>query len=287
MSDSNDQYRFGEDGELEEPDDDDDADKEQTNDFGEEMPWYETKGGYRRDVISSLFQKAVRRSDVEKAAFAAWELVRSGPGYETHYWNRAVLVTVEDLVAGNEAIDHVLRYEDLAKGRYEDNGWARRLCAIAAAMVCARASSSREVTHSNGYFSNTMIDRAKTREDADHEPLYEPPVSDEELNSDGKVGFLAADKHTYPGSGKGRDWAHFRIHGARIGPEPETDLGQKWWWRVLEYDHPAYAYREPEEPFSEQEIDHAVAPTSEDDPWRCDLNTDGTLDEFDTGSDEG
>lgn len=278
MSDSNDQYRFGEDGELEEPDDDDDPDEEQTNDFGEEMPWYETKSGYRRDVISSLFQKAVRRSDVEKAAFAAWELVRSGPGYETHYWDRAVLVTIEDLVAGNEAIDHVLRYEDLAKGRYEDNDWARRLCAIAAAMVCARANSSREVTHSNGYFSNTMVDRAKAREDADHDPLYEPPVSDEELDPDGKVGSIVADKHSYPGAGRGRGWPHFRVHGARTSGE--TKLGRKWWRRVLQYDHPNYAYREPEEAFTEEEIEHAVEPTPEDDPWRCDLAGDTDLDEF-------
>ncbi|QKY21352.1 hypothetical protein B4589_013580 [Halolamina sp. CBA1230] len=278
MSDSNDQYRFGEDGELEEPDDDDDPDEEQTNDFGEEMPWYETKGGYRRDVISSLFQKAVRRSDVEKAAFAAWELVRSGPGYETHYWDRAVLVTIEDLVAGNEAIDHVLRYEDLAKGRYGDNDWARRLCAIAAAMVCARANSSREVTHSNGYFSNTMVDRAKAREDADHDPLYEPPVSDEELDPDGKVGSIVADKHSYPGAGRGRGWPHFRVHGARTSGE--TKLGRKWWRRVLQYDRPDYAYREPEEAFTEEEIEHAVEPTPEDDPWRCDLAGDTDLDEF-------
>ncbi len=37
MSDSNDQYRFGEDGNLEEPDDDED-DEEQTNDLGRNNP---------------------------------------------------------------------------------------------------------------------------------------------------------------------------------------------------------------------------------------------------------
>jgi hypothetical protein len=283
MSDSNDQYRFGDDGELEEPDNDG-GDEEQTNDLGEEMPWYETKGGFRRDVMSSLFQKAVRRSDDETAAFAAWELVRSGPKYETHYWNRAVLACIEDLVAGNEATEHVLRYEDLAKNRYADNDWARRLCAIAAAMVCARAQSGRETTHANGYFSNTMVDRARAQQDDDHEPLYAPPVTDEELEGDGKYGFIAKDKHTYPGSGMGRGWAHFRVHGARCSDE--TELGRKWWRRVLRYDHPDYAYREPEEAFTDKQIEHAVEPTPEDDPWRCDLDEDADLDEFDDDSND-
>jgi len=52
--DSTEQFRFSDDGELEEPEDD--GDEVQTNDFGEEMPWYETKGAHRRDVMSSLFQ---------------------------------------------------------------------------------------------------------------------------------------------------------------------------------------------------------------------------------------
>lgn len=281
MSDSNDQYKFGDDGELEEPDDDDEDD-EQTNDFGEPMEWYETKGGLRRDVISSLFQKAVRRSDDETAAFAAWELVRSGPKHEGHYWNRVVLACIEDLVAGNEATEHVLRYEKLAKNRYEGDPWVRRLCAIAAALVAARAQSSRATTHANGYFSNTMEDRARAKQDDDHEPLYDPPVSDEELDPDGKIGSIVADKHSYPGAGRGRGWPHFRLHGARIGPQRETALGEKWWRRVLEYDHPDYAYREPEEAFSDQEIDHAVEPTAEDDPWRCEFDEDTDLDEFDT-----
>ncbi|WP_248514984.1 hypothetical protein [Salinarchaeum laminariae] len=280
MSDSNDQYRFGEGGELEEPDDDECDEEEQTNDFGEEMPWYETKGGYRRDIISSLFQKAVRRSDEELAAFAALELVRSGPKHESHYWDRAVLVTLEDLMAGNDAMEHVLRYQELATNRWANDEWPRRLCAIAAALVCARARSSREVTHANGYFSNTMIDRARARREDDHEPLYDPPVSDEELDPDGKIGSIVADKHTYPGGGRGRGWEHFRVHGSRYGPSEDTDLGAKIRRRVLEYDHPDYAYREPEVALSETELAHALEPTPEDDPWRCEFGADDTLDQF-------
>ncbi|MFB6109072.1 MAG: hypothetical protein ABEJ82_09595, partial [Haloplanus sp.] len=253
MSDNHDQFRFNDDGELEEPDDE--SDENQTNDFGEEMPYWQTAGGYRRDVVVSAFQKGVRRSDEEVAGWTAFELVRSGKGHETQFWNRAVLVTLEDLVAGNEAVEKVLRYENLAENRYEDNEWARRLCAIAAALVCARAQSSREAVHANGYFSNTMVDRARAKQNEDHEPLYEPPVTEEDLSKGGRYD-VTIDKHTRPGAGHhNRGWRHFRVHGARIGPEPETDLGEKWWRRVLEYDHPDYAYREPEEAFTEDEIE--------------------------------
>lgn len=147
-------------------------------------------------------------------------------------------------------------------------------------MVCARARSGREVTHANGYFSNTMVDRARARQDDDHEPLYEPPVTDENLEADGKYGFIAKDKHTYPEARMGRDWAHFRIHGARCSDE--TELGRRWWRRVLCYDAPEYAYREPEEVFTEEQIEHAVSPVDEDDPWGCEFDEETDLDEFDS-----
>ena len=65
MSDGNDQYRFGDDGELKEPNDEDE--EERTDDFGEEIPYWQTAGGYRRDVVVSLLQSALRRSDPETA----------------------------------------------------------------------------------------------------------------------------------------------------------------------------------------------------------------------------
>jgi len=279
MSGDHDQFRFNDDGELEEPDDEES--EEQTNDFGEEMPYWQTAGGFQRDVVVSLLQSAVRRSDPEAAAWSAHELVRSGVGYETQMWNRLVLICVEDLVAGNEAIEHVQRYEDLAKNRWKDSEWQRRLCAIAAALVCARARSSRETVHANGYFSNTMEDRARAKRDEDHEPLYEPPVTEDDLSIGGRYD-VAIDKHTRPGAGhNNRGWEHFRIHGARIGPEPETPTGSKWWKRVLEYDHPEYAYRQPEEAYGEEQIEHALEPTDAEEPWNCDFDSDETIDEFD------
>ena len=76
MADGDDrQATFGSDGSLET---DRTPDATGENDFGEEKDANETDGGYSRYVVSSLLQKAVRRSDEEAAAWAAWELARSG-----------------------------------------------------------------------------------------------------------------------------------------------------------------------------------------------------------------
>jgi len=69
------------DGDVVEEEDDEDL-----NDFGEEYPWWETKGGYRKDVVSSLLQKSIRRGDKERAAWAAWEMARSG--HASNLWKR-------------------------------------------------------------------------------------------------------------------------------------------------------------------------------------------------------
>jgi hypothetical protein len=280
VSDNHDQFRFNDDGELEEPDENEE-DEVQTNDFSEEMPWYETKSGFRRDVVSSLFQKAVRRSDEEVAAWSAFELVRSGAKYETHYWNRAALVTLEDLKAGNEAIEHVLRYRDLADSEFSDNEWARRLCAIAAALVASRAESSRESVHANGFFDCVAKDRVRSVEEDDYEPLYEDPVTEEDLSEGGKYD-VALDRHTYVGSALGRSgdtgWRHFRLHGARCSGT--TEVGKKWWERILEYER--LGHRDHQMEFTEDEIEHAVKPTAQDDPWRCEFDEDTDLDEFDS-----
>lgn len=123
-------------------DDDDDAD---LNDFGESRAWYESKGGFNRFTVSSLLQKAVRRGAEEEAAWAAWELARSGWG--NNLWDRLTLYVIEDLKAGTDTALLIDRYERLAKNRWSMDSWEGRLCAIHAALTAARARSSREGTY--------------------------------------------------------------------------------------------------------------------------------------------
>ena len=99
------QATFGSDGDL---DTERDPDADTENDFGEPKQADETDGGYSRYTVSSLLQKAVRRSDEEVAAWAAWELQRSGYGW--NLWNRLNLYVVEDLRAGDEVALTIQRY---------------------------------------------------------------------------------------------------------------------------------------------------------------------------------
>ena len=180
------------------------GDDPETNDFGEELGENETKGGYNRYDVSSLLQKAVRRSDEECAAWAAWELVRSG--YAWNLWDRLALYIVEDLRAGEDVALLVDRYERLANDRWEPGSWEGRLCAIHAALTAARATSTREATYANDFFERAAQERAAARE-AGREPAQDFPVGD--LGPGGEFDVIF-DQHTYAGAKKGPGRPAFR-----------------------------------------------------------------------------
>lgn len=249
------------------PDNVDENDEHETNDFGEALGEHETKGGYNRYDVSSLLQKAVRRSDEECAAWAAWELTRSG--YAWNLWDRLALYVVEDLRAGDDIVLLVHRYERLATERWETDEWKRRLCAIHAALAAARATSTREATYANDYFERVAQERAEAR-NADREPTYDFPVSDLEPGDKFDVIF---DQHTYEGKKMDRDGRYFTVHGARVGPKGESALSQRWRRRSLDLDNRTY---------TEAERSHALAPVDPDDRWsepHPSSRPDGSIDE--------
>ncbi|MFB6218859.1 MAG: hypothetical protein ABEH77_06725 [Halobacteriaceae archaeon] len=243
--DDGEQMRFGADG-LEPA-----ADEE--TDFGEPLGEDETKGGYNRYDVSSLLQKAVRRSDEEVAAWAAWELQRSGYGW--NLWDRLALYVAEDLAAGEEAGLLVARHHDSLDDE-TDTGWEARLLAIHAALTAARARSSREATYADEYFRRVARERAAAREEG-REPRERFPVPEDELAVGGRFG-VALDQHTGPGAAAGRGAEHFAVHGARVGPEGEPPLAAAWRERALELS---------ELELSERQVRHALAPVEETDPW--------------------
>ena len=244
------QATFGSDGSLET-----DTPPEATgqNDFGEQKDPDETDGGYNRYAVSSLLQKAVRRSDEEVAAWAAWELARSG--YAWNLWDRLNLYVVEDLRAGHEVALLIERYEQLATERWEPDEWRGRLCAIHAALAAARAPSTRESSNADEYFRRVADVRAKAREN-DDEPAHDFPVGDLEPGGEYDVAF---DMHTGEGSRLGRDTRFFKTRGARVGPEGERDLSARWQRLAMLLD--------PERDYSEAELDHAVEPVHPVDRW--------------------
>ncbi|WP_435118339.1 hypothetical protein [Halolamina sp. C58] len=243
------QATFGSDGTLET-----DRPPEATgeDDFGEEKDPDETDGGFSRYVVSSLLQKAVRRSDEEIAAWAAWELARSGFGW--NLWERLNLYVVEDLRAGQDIATQVARYEELATERWEPDEWRGRLCAVHAALACARAESSREAANADEYFGAVAERRAEARERGE-EPSHDFPVSD--LEPGGRFDAVF-DGHTGEGSRRGRGTEFFKTHGARVGPEGEGDLSARW-------QRLAMVLSSTE--FDEADIERALEPTDADDPW--------------------
>ena len=252
MADGDDrQATFGSDGSLET---DTTPDATGKNDFGEPKEPNETDGGYDRYAVSSLLQKAVRRSDEEVAAWAAWELARSG--YAWNLWDRLTLYVVEDLRAGSDVALTIERYEELATERWEPAEWKGRLCAIHAALAAARAQSTREGPNADGYFRAVADVRAEARERGE-EPAHDFPVGDLEPGGEFDAIF---DGHTGEGSKLGRGTRFFKTRGARVGPEGEGEHSARWQRLAMILDD--------ERDYSAAELDRAVEPVDPDDPWR-------------------
>lgn len=251
MSDGGDrQATFGADGSLET---DTPPEATGTNDFGDEKAPNETDGGYDRYVVSSLLQKAVRRSDEEVAAWAAWELARSG--YAWNLWDRLNLYVVEDLRAGDEIALLIERYEALATERWEPDEWKGRLCAIHAALAAARARSTREASNADEYFRRVAELRADAL-DRGEVPDHDFPVGDLEPGGPYDVVF---DQHTAEGAKRDRGTRFFKTGGARVGPEGEDERSARWQRLAMVLDE--------EIDYDEAELERAVEPVDPDAPW--------------------
>jgi hypothetical protein len=226
--------------------------REGTTDRGTEREADETDGGYSRYDVSSLLQKAVRRSDERVAAWAAWELARSG--YAWNLWDRLNLYVVEDLRAGQRVALTVARYEELATERWEPDSWKGRLCAVHAALACARARSSREAANADDCFRRTAEVRAAAA-DAGEEPPVDFPVGD--LDPEGPYGVIF-DGHTGEGSRRGRGARFFTTRGARVGPEEDGEESRRWQRLAMALSDVDY---------TDAELAHALSPVDADDPW--------------------
>jgi hypothetical protein len=242
------QATFGNDGELQT-----DTPPEATgeNDFGEEKGSDETNGGYSRYVVSSLLQKAVRRSDDEVAAWAAWELARSGFGW--NLWDRLNLYVVEDLRAGQDVALHIARYEELAEEWGMDT-WRGRLCGIQGALAASRAQSSREASNADAYFGAVAEKRAEAFERGE-KPSHDFPVGDLDVGGEFDAVF---DGHTGEGKRQGRGTEFFKTRGARVGPEGEGETSARWQRLAMVLSDVDY---------TEEQIRHALEPVAEDAKW--------------------
>ncbi|WP_248895442.1 hypothetical protein [Haloplanus halobius] len=243
------QATFGPDGELET----EAPEATGTNDFGEETGADETDGGFNRYAVVSLLQKAIRRGDEEVSVWCAWELARSGFGW--NLWERLNTFVVEDLQADQQAALLVGRYEELAE-RWEMGSRRGQMAAVQAALVVARARAAREGANAVNAFHAIADKRAEARS-AGEEPTHTFPVTPDDLSAGGRYD-VALDGHTGEGARLDRSSPFFRVHGARVGPVGETDVGARWKRLYLMLD--AYDY-------TEEEVAHALDAVDADDPW--------------------
>ena len=257
MSDSyTDQARLGDSDEPVKPPKEDERDEQRLTDSGDPQGPWRTKGEINRFTVSSALQKAVRRSDEELAAWAAWELARSG--FHSNLWDRLNLYAVEDLAAGQKEVNQIGRYEELSN-RWENDEWRRIVCAIHAALTAARARSSRESPNAHGYFKEVAKERAEAKTEG-REPTEEFPV-DGEIDIGGLYD-VVLDRHSKKGKSNGRDWKHFYTRAVRVGPEGESELSRSWHRKRLQI---SYA-----DELDDDLLDHAVSTVEPNARWEED-----------------
>ena len=255
------QARLGDSDEPVKPPKEDEKDEQRLTDSGDPQGPWRTKGEINRFTVSSALQKAVRRSDEELAGWAALELARSG--FHSNLWDRLNLYAVEDLAAGQQAVNQISRYEELSQ-RWENDEWRRIVCAIHAALTAARARSSRESPNAHGYFKEVAKERAAAQTEG-REPTDEFPI-DGEIDLGGLYD-VVLDRHSKKGKSNGRDWKHFYTRAVRVGPKGEPELSQIWHRKRLQIKY--------EGKIDEDLLDHAVSAVDPDVRWesdRIDLN---------------
>jgi len=259
---SSDQLRFGENGELEETKDEAQS-TDNLKDDGDPMGRFQTKGGLSIFPVSSLLQKSVRRSDEEVAAWAAWELVRSG--YESMFWKRILTIATEDVSVGDSVTTQVRTLYRLGTGQEEaTSGWSGdeergRVCAIRAALTCAQADSSRLSDYLNNTFERIADERVTAAEEG-RDPDYDFPAGD--LDPGGKHDTIF-DMHTSVGSGKNRDYEHFLVHSSRTDSMADMEARLKRINMELVADADDTSAE-----FTDEEFDHALSTVDPDAPWR-------------------
>ena len=262
MSDNSDQLRFGENGELEEGEEDEQA-KKHVGDDGEPTGRFQTDARYNIFDVSSLLQKSVRRSDEEVAAWAAWELVRSG--YDNMYCKRIQTIATEDTGIESDVTSQIRSLYELGTGQVDVvDSWSAenergRVCALRAAVVCAQAHSSRLCDYLNNTFSRIAEERVNAAKEG-REPRYDFPAG--ELNPDSRYD-VAFDMHTSIGSGRNRGYRHFLVHSSRT--DSMNDLEQRYKSINMELVEQA---DDTSAEFTDEEFDHALSTVNLDDPWK-------------------
>lgn len=180
-----------------------------------------TRDGYDFYAISSLFQKSIRRGDIPKASFAAWQLMER---YESYLWNRMLIITAEDIdgMVGWAIIGLKIQQDMVRK---HTNGRNKGTIFIAKAIeILCKSRKCRDACYIDcNYLWNDPVTESQITEE-DLETLPEAELEN------GKIPDWVYDVHTYIGKKRGKTvWDMIKDEEAALTPKQASLFGDKDW----------------------------------------------------------
>lgn len=168
-------------------------------------PWVDvlTYHSYPADQVISALQKEIRRGNTENAVTLAYEMVITSPAMEDYFWQRLMVISVEDIGFGEPNAPVLINALYQMLTTFDRSLGERKLFAI----------------HAVRYLCGCLKDRS-----SDEMVLWVKLASD---HGDARpdIPDYALDMHTAKGLAMGRRLRHFLEVGTQLYPEdPNRDL---------------------------------------------------------------
>lgn len=155
-----------------------------------------TPGGYNMYTMSSMLQKAIRRSDIDHAAFAAKELRCN---YDEYLWKRLYVISAEDCygVVTQEIVALKIAHDTVNKGR---KGYDKDSIFISKAItLLCMARKNRDAC----YVACNFMSCKRTLKPEEIPSEYLENVDEAKLGVEGVPNWVF-DIHTYQGRRNGK-----------------------------------------------------------------------------------
>lgn len=104
-----------------------------------------TVNGYCADEVVSALQKEIRRGNFEDATFYALEILESGDRFITKFWERMVVISVED-VSDNKCVTQIRALKNNYFDLVDTKLWDKDMQAIKAVKILCDAKKDRIVS---------------------------------------------------------------------------------------------------------------------------------------------
>ncbi|NQZ85188.1 MAG: hypothetical protein HRU03_05720 [Nanoarchaeales archaeon] len=109
-----------------------------------------TKNNYPADQVVSALQKEIRKGNFENAVFYTLEMLESGERFVTKFWERMVVVVVED-ISDNDCIVQIKSLKDTFFDLKDTKPWDKDMQAIKAVKILCEAKKDRIVSEIYDY----------------------------------------------------------------------------------------------------------------------------------------